>query len=296
MRLRRRAGTVFRSKARTSRRRVHLAPVEGGRDRRPGVRADAVGGGQQLAAAVLQGVHVDPAAAGGDRAGGGGDRRQSGDDHPGEQLGELPRRLVRELPAHRQQDVQAAAAARLHEAGHPDLVAQLADGERDLHHVGERRRLRIEVQDAPVRMLRGLQPAGSDVERDRAEIHQRQQPLHVVHRLAPLEERLAGDAVRIAVEHQRAVAQEGEQPGGDGAVILDQIPLGDPLARPENLVEIGELDGFFSAGSASTASRLILQLRSSRSSPGRKHSAAVLSSRRRRKTGWRRCPPSVHSL
>ena len=59
---------------------------------------------------------------------------------------------------------------------------------------------------------------------------------------ALLEERLAGDAVGVAVDDERPVAQIGEDRGGDRAVVADQVPLGVPLPRPVDLVEVGQLE------------------------------------------------------
>ena len=56
------------------------------------------------------------------------------------------------------------------------------------------------------------------------------------------EEELAGGAVRIALHHHRAIAEVRQQHGGDVGVVLEQVALGEPELRPEELAEVGEPD------------------------------------------------------
>src|SRR4029078_841615 len=53
-----------------------------------------------------------------------------------------------------------------------------------------------------------------------------------------LEEVLAGDAVGIADDGQRPVAEVGQQRRGDPGVVVSHLALGDPGLRVEDLVEV----------------------------------------------------------
>src|SRR5207248_2845924 len=55
------------------------------------------------------------------------------------------------------------------------------------------------------------------------------------------EERLAAGAVRVAPHHHGAVAEVGEEDGGEVDVVADEVALGDAERGPEELAEIGEL-------------------------------------------------------
>ena len=162
--------------------------------------------------------------------------------------------------------MQARGAAGLDETRQADVVAQRLGGARDRHDVLERRLLGIEIEDAPVGLLQRRDPAAPDVQRNRGHVGDVQERLEVVAHevadlalrvLAPdslqlhplgdkarrvlLKERLAADAVWIPREHHRPVLQVGQEPRGDGAVVLDEIAFGVALLRPEDLVEVGEL-------------------------------------------------------
>ena len=67
-------------------------------------------------------------------------------------------------------------------------------------------------------------------------------PLRHVRRRVLLEERLAEGAVGIAAHRERPVAQMRHEHGRDCAVVVEQVALRDALVRPEDLVEIRELD------------------------------------------------------
>ena len=190
--------------------------------------------------------------------------------------------------------------------------------------------------------------AGPEVERNRAQVDDVEQRGQVVadeivdlalrvlapHALGPdpvgrearrvlLEEGLARDAVGIARHHQRPVAEIRQQPGSDGAVVGDQVALGVAVLGPEDLLEVGELEGQLAAVLARRPRAIRRQaLRSRRRRANVEPSVggppdrslggdgrhrpppapptalsrtppARLSSRKRRNTGWRSRPSSV---
>ena len=252
---------------RISRSRRDLAPAQRGRDRRAGDRPRAERRHDQLARAVLEVVHVDPAVAARHLARDRGDLRQPTHETAREQLAERARLLVGALPPQRHEQVEAGRAAGLHVEGQVDAAAELPRGERDLDDVLERRALGVEVEHAPVRPLERGSVTGPEVEGNRAEVddvEQRRQvvadevvdlPLGVLapHPLGPdpfrrepgcilLKERLPRDAVGIARHDHRAVLEIGQQPGRDRAVVLDQVALGVAVLRPEHFLHVGELD------------------------------------------------------
>ena len=189
-------------------------------------------------------------------------------DHARQQLADEPRLLVAHLAPQRQQHVDAARAAGLDEARHADLVAQIVQRERDGDDVLERRFLGVEIEDAPVGALDGGEAARPHVEHDRGEVghvHQRVGLLHdevldvalrglapdglgldpvrrVTRRVLLVELRLALDAVGVARQHQRPIAQVGKHGRGDRAVVVDEIALGVTLPGPEHLAEVAELE------------------------------------------------------
>ena len=55
-----------------------------------------------------------------------------------------------------------------------------------------------------------------------------------------LVEVLALDAVRVALERQRAAAQVRQQHGGDARVVVDHLALGEADVRVQDLVEVGQ--------------------------------------------------------
>ena len=63
---------------------------------------------------------------------------------------------------------------------------------------------------------------------------------HVLRRVL-LEERLAERAVGVAPHRERPVAEVRHEHRRDRAVVVEQVALRDPLVRPEELVEVGEL-------------------------------------------------------
>src|SRR5439155_9128138 len=131
----------------------------------------------------------------------------------------------------------------------------------------ERGGLRVEVDDAPVRMLWLRHPRRPEMQRDGAEIDYVQEGVDVLADeevdvpatlLAPdsrgpdprgnvigsilLEEALAGDPVGISRQYYGAVAKVREQPRRDRAVVIDQVTLGVTLLGPEDLVQVAERD------------------------------------------------------
>ena len=64
---------------------------------------------------------------------------------------------------------------------------------------------------------------------------------HVLRRVL-LEERLAGRAVGVAAHRERPVLQVRHEHRRDRAVVREQVALRDPLVRPEDLVEVRELE------------------------------------------------------
>ena len=70
----------------------------------------------------------------------------------------------------------------------------------------------------------------------------RRDPVGHVRRRVLLEEELALPAVGIALHRERAVAQVRDEHRRDVAVVGEQVALRDPLVRPEQLVEVRELE------------------------------------------------------
>ena len=102
-------------------------------------------------------------------------------DRAREQLAERPRLRVRELPAERDEHVQPLLAGRLRVAREPDRVAEVVQRAREPHHVRERRVLRVEVHDAPVRAVERPGAARVDVDGDDPEVRDPGEPVGVVH-------------------------------------------------------------------------------------------------------------------
>ena len=69
-----------------------------------------------------------------------------------------------------------------------------------------------------------------------------------------LEEVLALPAVGVALHRERPVAQVRHEDGRDVAVEREQVALGDPLVRPERLVEVRQLQHRAPRGGSRTAS------------------------------------------
>ena len=57
-----------------------------------------------------------------------------------------------------------------------------------------------------------------------------------------LEKEIVVDAVGIALERERTVAQVGDDQVRDGVVIVDQVAFGDPFAGKQHLIEIREFE------------------------------------------------------
>ena len=68
------------------------------------------------------------------------------------------------------------------------------------------------------------------------------QPGGPVARAALLVEELAVDAVRVALQRERALAQVGQEHRRDPHVVVDDVPLREPRLRVEDLVEVPEQD------------------------------------------------------
>ena len=56
------------------------------------------------------------------------------------------------------------------------------------------------------------------------------------------EKELAGDAVRITFHHHGAIDEMGQQHRRHVGVVLEKVALGDAQFRPEDLLQIGQLD------------------------------------------------------
>ena len=67
-------------------------------------------------------------------------------------------------------------------------------------------------------------------------------PVRPVRRAALLEEGACLDAVRIALQGQRPVAEVGEDRVGDPRVVVDHLALGEAALGPQHLVEVGQLE------------------------------------------------------
>ena len=108
------------------------------------------------------------------------------------------------------------------------IDARRPEVQRDAAHVDHVEQRLDVVADEIVVLLsghaRGSNPGGNEVRR------------------VLLIKALSRDAVGIAGQHHRPIAQVRQQPGRDVPVIVDEIALGVPLLGPEDLVEVGEGD------------------------------------------------------
>src|SRR6266542_2455376 len=167
----------------------------------------------------------------------------------------------------RRHHVEPLGPGGLHERDQAQLLEQVADppcGVADALHRAVVRR--VEVEHHPVRLLEMGDPPGRGVQRHRAEVGQVGERVGVVaarvldaaaalarDRGAPhpvgevlrrllLEEALAVDPLREALQAQRPVLDVGEHGVGHLPVVADQVALGDAVAREQHLVGVGNLD------------------------------------------------------
>ena len=132
--------------------------------------AGGEGGDQELAVAVLEVVDVDLAVALAHGSRDGADVRRTADDDAGEQFAQRGGLAMGQLAGERQQDVQAACAARLQEAGQVDFVEQRLHGLGGGDDVGERSVLRVQVEHAPIWMFQIGDAAVPGVDGDGAHV------------------------------------------------------------------------------------------------------------------------------
>ncbi len=203
--------------------------------------------------------------------------RISRDQHPGDAAGEGAGR-VRVRPAiERHRHVDPLPACGLGERWQSQLVQQ--QPEREGGHAGvlEVIARRIEVEDHLVRVIRTVRTRQPDMWGDARlvrQVHQRRGFLaHELVNRAPLlphrdarypgrevprdvllEDALTPDPVGVALHRHRAALQVRQHPGGDAPVVIDEVVLGDAVAREQDLVRIRDLDGP-SVGMASRFSR-----------------------------------------
>ena len=181
-------------------------------------------------------------------------------DAVGERLGlRVGRRRVE-----RDVDLHALGARGLGERLEPEVLERLAQPQRHLGALDDRRRRpRIEVEghdrrrgDVDGERERGVQLEVGEVgqpherrqvvgeaEVDRARVvaapdRRGHHPVRAVARALLLVEVGARDAVGVALERQRAPAQVAEQHRRDAGVVVDHLPLGEPGLGIEDLVEV----------------------------------------------------------
>lgn len=164
-------------------------------------------------------------------------------------------------------DVDASRAARLRPADEAHVGEHVARHQRDVDDLLPRyARDGIEVDAELVRVVHVLGPHGVRVEVDAAEVDHPRELRHVAHddlvcvasgreperrHLDPvgslrgralLVERLLLDAVREALEEHRAPADAAHRAVGDGDVVADEVELGQPELREEDLRRVGDRD------------------------------------------------------
>jgi hypothetical protein len=164
--------------------------------------------------------------------------------------------------------VKAGRARGLREARQVELVHHLLDDERDLADARPRIPLaRVEVDEHVIRLLDVLHTAVPGVEVDAAEVDDpgeagrvrddrevsrapaaREQDVHCLEpfrmllRHTLLVEEEAVDAVRVAEHLHRPLAHVREEAVGEVKVVPDEVALGQPPLREEDLFEIRELN------------------------------------------------------
>jgi hypothetical protein len=109
--------------------------------------------------------------------------------------------------------------------------------------VERERRVQLEVGEVGEPHERRQVVAEAEVDRARvvaAPDRRRLHPVGPVARALLLVEVLAGDAVRVALERQRAVVQVRQDGRRDARVVVDQLPLGEAGLGIEDLVEVRE--------------------------------------------------------
>ena len=174
-------------------------------------------------------------------------------------LGELP------APLDPGVDVEAARAGRLGPAGQPEVGQYFPGDQRDLEDLGPfHPRHRVQIDAELVRVLEVVGPDRVRVEVDAAQVDGPDQggsvPGHDLHGAAPgreaqlhrvdpgrpglrrplLEERLALRAVHEALEHHGTSRGTGHGPVRHAEVVPDQVKLGVPGTREEDLARIGD--------------------------------------------------------
>jgi hypothetical protein len=190
----------------------------------------------------------------------------------GDDLRELARVVVGVAALDGHEHVHAVGAARLRERLEPERVERLLHDQRHLDGLGEARAgSGIEVEQHEVRPIGPVDARVPRVHVDAAHVDHPEErvllvddrrldppalprrracrdldpeardPVGHVRRRVLLEERLAERPVGIAAHREGPVAQMRHEHGRDGAVVLDQVALRDPLVGPEDLVEVREL-------------------------------------------------------
>jgi hypothetical protein len=196
-----------------------------------------------------------------------------GDEEPGDAAGERAHGVEVRLAVQGGDDVQPARSRRHQLRRQLHLLQQPAHTRRRPPHVLEVRvAAGVEVEDEEVGIVRAVrlrQPAVRGDARLPREIDQRGGVVahRVAHRAALLGEfggvhpvrevvggvllhqRLAADAVRVALHHQRTSPQPRYGTGGDPTVVVGEFALGDPVVGEEHLLGPADLDVLHTAAS-----------------------------------------------
>jgi hypothetical protein len=211
-------------------------------------------------------VDEDLARAVGDRPGHGRLLRVGADDQPAHPLHELAGVVVGVGAVQGDEHLHAGRPRRLGVAAQAEAVQDHLD---QLGHgadvpIGVRLE-RVQVEEGVVGPVQGAGPRVQRVHLDAAQVDHVQQagpvlgehelddpgvllgghgrgrqPLGGVGRHLLLVERLAGQAVGHPLHGQRPVVQVGEDQVGDVPVVGQEVALGDALARPVDLVQVGQ--------------------------------------------------------
>ena len=188
-------------------------------------------------------------------------------------LRELPGVVKRVTPLYGDEHMHSLGTRRLRKPDEPERIERLLDEQRDLHRLLETDvGRRIEIEEHEVGTVRLVDARVPRVHVDATHVHHPEQAQLVVHerevhplllarRLARRDEGAVGrdpvrhvrrrvfleeppglDPVGPAHHRERAVLQVRDEDGRNRAVVLDQLALGDPFLREEDLVEVRELE------------------------------------------------------
>ena len=187
-------------------------------------------------------------------------------------LGQLVGLGERVAARDRDEDVDSVGAARLHVRAQLERVERFPDEVRDANRLHEAvpRLRRVEVEDDVVRPVRLVDARIPGVHVDAVHLHHPddrcrlvddgeideprlafalarpgaelpgREPVRLALRRLLVEVRLAADAVRVALQRERAVLQVRDDRRPDLGVVLGEVLLRDPVAREQDLVRAGQ--------------------------------------------------------